>query len=132
MLLICYYLCKNNLYPKCCPAFFGNNTNHYIVFSSTSALPVSLEKSLSNNSPNVSTTPIMAMGCRQCLSLTVVHLKGKHCRKPHCRNGVVGTFEHSWVPNKRVYSISTFRFFPTLLALFLPYLISKFFILLVY
>ena len=21
-------------------------------------------------------------------------LKGKHCRKPHCRNGVVDTFEH--------------------------------------
>ena len=35
---------------------------------------------------------ITAMGCRQCLSLSVVQLKGKHCRKPHCRNGVVGTF----------------------------------------
>ena len=44
------------------------------------------------NCPNVSTTPIMAMGCRQCLSLSVVQLKGKHCRKPHCRNGVVDTF----------------------------------------
>ena len=32
------------------------------------------------------------MGCRQCLPLSVVHLKGKHCRKPHCRNGVVDTF----------------------------------------
>ena len=42
--------------------------------------------------PNVSTTPIMAMGCRQCLPLSVVQLKGKHCRKPHCRNGVVDTF----------------------------------------
>ena len=29
--------------------------------------------------PNVSTTPIMAMGCRQCLPLSVVPLKGKHC-----------------------------------------------------
>ena len=29
------------------------------------------------------------MGCRQCLHL---QLKGKHCRKPHCRNGVVDTF----------------------------------------
>ena len=37
--------------------------------------------------PNVSITPITAMGCRQCLPL-----KGKHCRKPHCRNGVVDTF----------------------------------------
>ena len=42
--------------------------------------------------PNVSTTPITAMGCRQCLPLSVVQLKGKHCRKPHCRNGVVDTF----------------------------------------
>ena len=32
------------------------------------------------------------MGCRQCLPLSVVQLKGKHCRKPHCLNGVVGTF----------------------------------------
>ena len=44
------------------------------------------------HSPNVSTTPITAMGCRQCLSLSVVPLKGKHCRKPHCHNGVVDTF----------------------------------------
>ena len=29
--------------------------------------------------PNVSTTPITAIGCRQCLSLSVVQLKGKHC-----------------------------------------------------
>ena len=37
--------------------------------------------------PNcVSTTPITAMGCRQCLSLIVVQLKGKHCRK------VIGIF----------------------------------------
>ena len=42
--------------------------------------------------PNVSTTPIPAMGCQQCLHLSVVQLKGKHCRKPHCPNGVVGTF----------------------------------------
>ena len=33
-----------------------------------------------------------AMGCRQCLSLTVVQLKSKHYRKPHWRNGVVDTF----------------------------------------
>ena len=39
---------------------------------------------------NTSTTPITTMGCRQCLPLSVVQLKGKHCRKPHCRNGVVG------------------------------------------
>ena len=46
------------------------------------------------HSPNVSTTPITAMGCRQCLPLSVVRLKGKHCRNPHCRNGVVDTFGH--------------------------------------
>ena len=44
---------------------------------------------------NVSTTSITAMGCRQCLPLSVVQLKGKHCRKPHCRNGVVDTFGHA-------------------------------------
>ena len=32
------------------------------------------------------------MGCRQCLPLSVVQLKGKHCWKPHCRNGVVDMF----------------------------------------
>ena len=32
------------------------------------------------------------MGCRQCLPFSVVQLKGKHCQKPHCRNGVVDTF----------------------------------------
>ena len=36
------------------------------------------------------------------------------------------------MPNKRVYSISIFRFFPTLLALFPPYLICKFSTLLIY
>ena len=35
------------------------------------------------------------MGCQQCLPLSVVKLKGKHCQKPHCRNGVVGTFGHT-------------------------------------
>ena len=34
---------------------------------------------------------------RQCLPLSVVQLQGKHCRKPHCRNGVVDTFR-PWVP----------------------------------
>ena len=32
------------------------------------------------------------MGCRQCLPLRFVQLKGKHCLKPHCHNGVVDTF----------------------------------------
>ena len=38
------------------------------------------------------------MECQQCLPLSVVQLKGKHYRKPHCRNGVVDTFEHK--PNQ--------------------------------
>ena len=37
--------------------------------------------------PNLSTTPIK--GCPQCLPLSVVQLKGKHCWKPHCLDGVV-------------------------------------------
>ena len=45
---------------------------------------------------NVSTTPITAMGCRQCLRLRVVQLKGKHCRKPHRRNGAVDMFGHGY------------------------------------
>ena len=40
----------------------------------------------------VSTTPVTAMGCWQCLPHSVVQLKGKHGRKPHCHNGVVYTF----------------------------------------
>ena len=32
------------------------------------------------------------MGCQQCLPLSVVQLKGKHCRKLQCRDGVVDTF----------------------------------------
>ena len=43
-------------------------------------------------SPKVSTTPITAMGCRQCLPLSVVLLKGKHCQKPYCCNGFVDMF----------------------------------------
>ena len=42
---------------------------------------------------NASTTPITAMGYRQCLTLGVVQLKDKHGRKPHCGNGVVDMFE---------------------------------------
>jgi hypothetical protein len=36
----------------------------------------------------------MAMGCQQCLPLSVVPLKGKLCQKAHCRNGDVDTFGH--------------------------------------
>ena len=40
------------------------------------AYAVSLKPSL-----NVSTTPITAMGYRQCLPFNVIQLKGKRCRK---------------------------------------------------
>ena len=32
------------------------------------------------------------MGCRQCLPLSVVQLKWKHCQNTHCCNGVVDMF----------------------------------------
>ena len=56
-------------------------------------------------SPNVSTTPITAMGCWQCLPLSVVQLKGKHCRKRQCWNVVVDTFgpdDTIWPKTKKV------------------------------
>ena len=36
--------------------------------------------------PKRTYNPITAMGCRQCLPLNVVQLKGKRCQKLHCRN----------------------------------------------
>ena len=63
-------------------------------------LEVKIEINLDNltgyQGSNVSTTPITAIRCRQCLSLGFVQLKGKHCQKTHCRNGVVGTFQRCW------------------------------------
>ena len=65
--------------------------------------------------PNVSTTPITAMGWEQCFPISVVQLKGKHCRKPHCRNGVVDMFgqgpwslcrhylQNEWTLNARLF-----------------------------
>ena len=41
--------------------------------------------------------PITTMGCRQYLPLSVVQVKSKHCRKPHCRNGVADMFGHRLV-----------------------------------
>ena len=58
--------------------------------------------------PNVSTTPIMAMGCQQCLPLSVVQLKGKHFRKPHCLNGVVDTLgQNSQSQHRAVVKLTT-------------------------
>ena len=44
----------------------------------------------------VSTTPNTAVGYWQCLPLSVVQLKGKHCQKLHCRNAVVDMFGHGF------------------------------------
>ena len=69
------------------PTLFGTMDK-----KSNSAVKSNFSFPSSRHCPNVSTTPITAMGCRHCLPLSVVQLKGKHCRKPHCRNGVVDTF----------------------------------------
>ena len=34
------------------------------------------------------------MGCQQCLPLSVVQLKGKHCRRPIAVMGVANAFQH--------------------------------------
>ena len=79
-----------------------------------------LLRNSSSQCPNVSTTPITAMGCRQCLPLSVVQLKGKHCRKPHCRNGVVDTFGLCTLyTDNQIHEILkfNFRFFSSLQSL---------------
>ena len=59
---------------------------------------------------NVSTTPVTAMGCRQCLPLSVAQLKGKHCPKSHCRNGVVDTFGQTMcLPERQWFSKEAFQ-----------------------
>ena len=35
------------------------------------------------------------MGFRQCLTLSIVQLKSKHCQKTHYRNGAVDKFGHN-------------------------------------
>ena len=58
-------------------AFFNDTTRFFAppVCKSTGKL------ALIGLCTNVSTTPITAMGCRQCLPLSVVQLKGKQCQK---------------------------------------------------
>ena len=58
--------------------------------------------------PNVSLTPITAMGCRQCLPLCVVQLKGKHCPNPHFHNGVVDTLCAKFYNNCNYHQFSEF------------------------
>ena len=56
------------------------------------------------------------MGCRQFLPHSVAQLKGKHCRKPHWRNGVVDTLGpsfHRSMHQKQHYWPSTLYFMNT-------------------
>ena len=55
----------------------------------------------------ISITPITALGCQQCLPLSVVQLKVKHCRKPYCRNGVVDTFRLTLLLHSKVNNINS-------------------------
>ena len=55
--------------------------------------------------PKVSTTAIKAMGCRQLLPLSITQVKVNHCRKPHCRNGVVDRFGHGLEILARISSL---------------------------
>ena len=64
---------------------FGPESYHYHgVFDKNKRKKINnvevYKKAEKTLSPNVSTTPIKAMGCQQCLPLSVVQLKGKHCQ----------------------------------------------------
>ena len=105
-----FVLLLNNMYLEMLYVSWERNTqNHLYPINNKSILTQCVEMKSevafiflqkaelqcpSGLSLNVSTTPITAMGCRQWLSVSVVQLKGKHYRKPHCRNGVVDTFGH--------------------------------------
>ena len=62
-------------------------------------IPPHLELQSNTQSLNVSTTPITAMECPQCLPFNVVQLKAKHCRNPHYCYGVVDMFGLSYLLN---------------------------------
>ena len=65
------------------------NTESQPIFSKLSQFK---REEIARPSSYVSTIHITAMGCQQCLPLSVVQLKGKHCQKLHYRNGVVDRF----------------------------------------
>ena len=75
---------------------------------------------------NVSATLIMGMGCQQCLLLSVVQLKGNHCRKPCCRNGIVYTFGHWLLIDSLYYTLNIVDLlFVVTLQLWVPYALRK-------
>ena len=61
--------------------------NSYSILAFINCISWQKLRLLRRASSNLSTTLITAMGCRQCLPLSVFQLKSKHCR-----NGVVDTF----------------------------------------
>ena len=62
--------------------YFSSGTDSWSILSSVTQ----------RQWPHTSAIPIRAMACRQCLSLSVFQLKGKHSWNLHCHNGVVDTF----------------------------------------
>ena len=71
-----------------------------------------------NPNPNVSTTPIMAMGCQECLPVSVVQLKGKHCQNPIVVLGLQIQFIGIFSPftSNKTLKIPFFIFYRTLAA----------------
>ena len=47
---------------------------------------------MTKNANVICESSLTVMGCWQCSPLILVELKGKHCGKLHCHNGVVDTF----------------------------------------
>ena len=78
-----------------------------------------------SSTSNVYTTPITAMGCWQYQPPSIIQLKGKHCQKTHCRNGVVDTFGLTYFSSMTALRIAVVR--PYLLATFLQLLPSVLF-----
>ena len=79
---------------------------------------------------NVSTTPITAIGCRQCIST-----KGKHCHKPNCCNGAVDIFGQIVPISCQTLHLSDFIFISyivqTALLSFLPHYCHAFHIIVI-
>ena len=61
--------------------------------------------------------PLRQWGCWQCLPLSVVELKDKHCQKTHCRNGVVDTLEYRNINTNNCIYIILSKFYPNCPAL---------------
>ena len=60
------------------------------------------------------------MGCRQCLPLSVVQLKSKHCQKPCCRNVVIDTFGQGGIHELLGHNFAPFFTPPPAWTVFIP------------